>query len=226
MEKVVPGVHQFSVGANAFLIDGDDGVVLIDAGVPKRHQVILDGLRSIGRSPSEVIAILVTHGHTDHFGSARTLRDETSAPVIASVGDAPYLRGEQPPPPPPIFDVPILNLVTHLIPSAQPMTVDHAVTSGPVPIASDISAIATPGHTRGHISFLLDRHGGVLFAGDSAMATRSGGVTRGFMNRKSASFDSSIRTMADLEFDVACFGHSRAIASQADSAFRDLAASI
>lgn len=97
--------------------------------------------------------------------------------------------------------------------------VDHVVTSGPVPVASDLTAVPTPGHTPGHISLLLDREGGVLFAGDSALANRSGGIQRGFMNRKSPTFDASLRAMAELEFETACFGHSPAILRGAAGVF-------
>ena len=86
--------------------------------------------------------------------------------------------------------------------------------------------VPTPGHTNGHISLLLDRAGGVLFAGDSAMATRTGGVQRGFMNRKSATFDASLEAMARLEFAVACFGHSGPITAGASGAFRSFVGSL
>jgi len=34
METVAPGVFQVSSGVNAFIVDGDEGVVLIDTGLP------------------------------------------------------------------------------------------------------------------------------------------------------------------------------------------------
>lgn len=220
MKQIAAGVHQVSKGVNAFIIDGDEGVVLVDTGLPKRHGPILDGLSAIGRKPGDIAAIVITHGHADHAGGAAVLKRESGAEVVASGSDAPVIRGERPAPAPPVLDFPVLRGLARLFPAAEGVPVDHAVSEGELSLVPDLTVVPTPGHTVGHISLLLDRHGGVMFAGDSAMSTRSGGVQRGFMNRKSATFDSSLRTMADLEFDIACFGHSAAIVGGAAASFR------
>jgi len=226
MQQIAAGIHQVSKGVNAFIVDGDDGVVLIDTGLPKRHGAILAGLSSIGRKPRDIAAIVITHGHADHAGGAAVLKRESGAALIASETDAPVVRGDSPAPPPPILDFPIIRGLARLVPTAEGAVVDHRVTTGPVPVATDLTAVPTPGHTAGHISLLLNRHGGVLFAGDSALSTRSGGVQRGYMNRKSSTFDSSLRAMAGLEFEIACFGHSAAIVGGASGSFRAFVAGI
>ena len=226
MQQIAAGIHQVSKGVNAFIVDGDDGVVLIDTGLPKRHGAILAGLSSIGRKPEDIAAIVITHGHADHAGGAAVLKRESGAALIASETDAPVVRGDSPAPAPPMMDFPVLRHLVGLVPAAEGVTVDHAVVEGPVPVVADLTAVPTPGHTAGHISLFLDRQGGALFAGDSAMSTRSGGVQRGFMNRRSATFDSSLRAMADLEFEIACFGHSAAIVGGASSSFRAFVAGI
>lgn len=226
MNEVTTGVHQVSRGVNAFIVDGDNGVVLLDTGLPKRHGVIVDGLGSIGRSVGDVRAIVLTHGHSDHFGGAAALKRQTGALLVASDIDAPVIEGLRPVPAPPILDFPVLRLLAKLVPTPESATVDERVTSGAVSIAPDLAVVPTPGHTNGHISLLLDRAGGVLFAGDSAMATRTGGVQRGFMNRKSATFDASLEAMARLEFAVACFGHSGPITAGASGAFRSFVGSL
>lgn len=226
MEQIAAGIHQVSKGVNAFIIDGDEGVVLIDTGLPRRHGAIIDGIGSIGRTPDDIRVIVITHGHADHTGGAAALKRASGASLIASEIDAPIVRGDRTASAPPILDFPILRGLVRLVPEAEGSVVDHAVTQGPVPGVSDLTVVATPGHTEGHISLLLDRDGGVLFAGDSALATRSGGIQRGFMNRKTATFDSSLRTMAGLDFEIACFGHSSAITGGAAGAFRAFVGSI
>lgn len=220
MEQIAAGIHQVSKGVNAFVIDGDEGVVLVDTGLPKRHGPILDGLSAIGRKPGDIVAIVITHGHSDHSGGAAALKRESGAEVVASEGDALVVRGERPPPAPPVLDFPLLRGLARLFPAAEGVSVDHSISEGRLSLVPDLTVVPTPGHTAGHISLLLDRHGGVMFAGDSAVSTRSGGVQRGYMNRRSATFDSSLRTMADLEFDIACFGHSAAIVGGAAASFR------
>jgi glyoxylase-like metal-dependent hydrolase (beta-lactamase superfamily II) len=226
MHQIASGIHQVSKGVNAFIVDGDEGVVLVDTGLPKRHGAILDGLTAIGRSPEDIAAIVITHGHADHAGGAAVLKRESGASLIASETDAPAVRGDVPAPPPPILDFPVLRNLIGLLPPAEGVAVDHTIVEGPIPVVSDLTAVPTPGHTSGHMSLLLNRQGGVLFAGDAAMATRSGGVQRGFMNRKSPTFDSSLRRIADLDFEIACFGHSGAIVGGASGSFRAFVAGI
>ncbi len=84
--------------------------------------------------------------------------------------------------------------------------------------------IDTPGHTPGHVSYLLDRAGGVLFVGDAAVANRRGEVRRGWMNAPSPTFDASLRHLAEFDFDAAFFAHSRPIATGAAGAFERFAA--
>ena len=104
METIVPGVHQVSRGVNAFIVDGDEGVVLIDTGLPKQHGHIVAGLAAIGRTPDDVRAIVITHAHWDHVGGAAALKATSGALLDASAIDAPVIRGEEPQPAPPVFD--------------------------------------------------------------------------------------------------------------------------
>jgi glyoxylase-like metal-dependent hydrolase (beta-lactamase superfamily II) len=228
MRTVAQGVHQISRGVNVFIVDGDEGVVLIDSGLPGRHGAIAAGLDGIGRTLDDVAAILLTHAHLDHVGGAAALREASDATVMASAADAPAVRGEvRKSPPPFVGKVPFLTPVFRLVPSGRPVVVDREVAEGRIEgLPEDLMVVATPGHTIGHVSYLLDRSGGVLFVGDAAVRTRSGGVARGWMNRATPVFDASLRRLAREDFSVACFGHSAPIEVDAASAFRRLATTL
>lgn len=225
METVANGVHQIGAGGNAFVVDGDQGVVLIDTGMPGRQDEIESTLRRIGRDPGEVAAILLTHAHVDHTGGAARLRDRTGAPVLAPVVDAPAIRGEAPAPPPPMLSG-LLRPLTRFFPDPDPVEVDHEVSesrTGGIP--DDFTVIDSPGHTPGHISYLLDRSGRILFVGDAAVG-KDGRVAKGFMNRHTPQFDASIRHLAEHDFETAFFGHSAPIESGASAAFASFASTL
>lgn len=222
METVAEGVHLVGSGyVNAYVVDGDQGVVLIDTGLPKKEGLVTKALAAIGRSGADVAAIVLTHSHADHTGSAAALKALTGANVIASQIDTPAIQGQEPIPVPPMLSGP-LSVLGKLVPKPTPVTVDHMVAENDPPgLPDDFTALDTPGHTPGHTSYLLERADGVLFVGDAAAAQKSGEVTRGFPNaRGGPEIDASIRHLATFDFEVAVFGHSGPIREGASEAFR------
>lgn len=220
MDDVAPGTHQITGYVNAYIVDGDQGVVLVDTGLPKKEGKVIQGLASIGRSSADVVAIVLTHAHSDHFGSAAALKSLTGAAVVAPTIDTPVIQGEGPLPVPPMLKG--LGFLTRLFPTPDPVIVDLMVNEGAqTGMPDDFTVLDTPGHTPGHTSYLLDRAGGVLFVGDAAASDRSGAVTRGFPNtRGGPEIDASIRHLATHEFDRAVFGHSAPILEGASEVFR------
>ncbi len=91
-KQVVAGVYALSLGpVNAFLID-DDGLTLIDTGVPGSSDAIHQAVRELGRQPSDIRRILVTHCHADHSGSLAALVRATDAPAYMHPEDAALVR--------------------------------------------------------------------------------------------------------------------------------------
>ena len=51
MKRVIEGVHVVPMGtANAFLIEGNEGLTLIDAGYPGKEAAVFGAIRGLGRS--------------------------------------------------------------------------------------------------------------------------------------------------------------------------------
>ncbi|HEX6300483.1 MAG TPA: MBL fold metallo-hydrolase [Acidimicrobiia bacterium] len=229
VETVASGVYQIGPRfVNSFIIDGDEGVTLVDTLLPKKVDLITAGLNKIGRSLEDVGAILITHSHADHSGGASAVKAHSNARLYATKADAPAIQGVQKPPasPTPFYVKPLAWLMAAM-PGPLPTDVDHFVseTSGDL-LPGDLRAINTPGHTPGHTSYLLDRDGGVLFVGDAARATKRGELIRGYFNRSTPLIDGSLRHLAELDFETATFGHSDPLTSQASSAFRRFAKSL
>ncbi len=227
MKRVVArGVHQLPVGSHAYLVDGDDGVTLVDTGLPGRFDVIADTLAHIGRTPRDVTAVLITHAHSDHTGNAAAVKAAGAGPVSMSARDARVAQGESPQENSPLLHrFGPLAALARFTPEADPVVVDHELVDGePAGLPEEWTVISTPGHTSGHVSFLLDRLGGLLFAGDAAMSDRQGRVTRGWMNAGSPEVDTSILKLAQHDFRAAYFGHGPFISNGAAGAFRRFAA--
>src|SRR5687768_2275752 len=74
-EEVGPGI--FRLGnrtVNWWAVVRPDGVTLVDAGLPKHIAQLRSLLEHLGRSMSEVRALLLTHADLDHIGFAEQLR--------------------------------------------------------------------------------------------------------------------------------------------------------
>jgi glyoxylase-like metal-dependent hydrolase (beta-lactamase superfamily II) len=51
VKRVIEGVHVVPMGtANAFLIEGNEGLTLIDAGYPGKEAAVFGAIRGLGRS--------------------------------------------------------------------------------------------------------------------------------------------------------------------------------
>ena len=161
--------------SKVFLVRGETGAVLVDTGMPGQGGQILDALAAHGVKPEDIRLILITHGHVDHIGSARELRERTGSPVAVHAGDAAALRGEEDlaataTPTSRLFGT-LMRLGARLAPpgpdsALEPDIVfDTAWRLDAYGVAGEI--IPTPGHSPGSISLFLDN--GEVIVGDLVM---------------------------------------------------------
>lgn len=77
---------------NCYLVQENDGLTLIDAGLAGSHDGILQAARN---AKLPIRRIVLTHAHMDHVGSVDALAAQLQVPVAASERSIPLLR--QPP---------------------------------------------------------------------------------------------------------------------------------
>jgi glyoxylase-like metal-dependent hydrolase (beta-lactamase superfamily II) len=224
MKLVIKGVHIIALGmANAFLIDGDDGLTLIDAGYPGKEAAVFSAIREIGRSTGQLKHLIFTHGHPDHIGSAAAIVRETRARTYMHPLDIPMAESGGPFRPltaaPGLLRRVLCKLLYHPAERLEPVAIDQPLTAGEIlPIAGGFEVIHAPGHCAGQVA-LLWRPGRMLFTGDVCMNVLGLGDPLGFESLEEGR--ASQRKLASLSFDVAGFGHGEPIARDASMRFRD-----
>jgi glyoxylase-like metal-dependent hydrolase (beta-lactamase superfamily II) len=179
VEEVADGVYRLGTGwVGWYLCEVEGSLTVVDCGFAAYFEQLQAALSELGHSLDAVAAVILTHYHSDHVGSAERIRVETGAAVFAPSGDASGVRGGK---------VPIPGgMVTSLWRPAMMRYMAHAIRNGGAKVTpvkevrtygdgdvldapGALRAVHTPGHTGGHCSLLAERPG-ALFAGD-ALAT-------------------------------------------------------
>ena len=92
--KIGPHLHRIGNDVvAAYLIDTDEGITLIDAGLPGHWRDFQRELAAMGRTTADVRGIVLTHGDSDHLGFAERLRREAGIPVYVHAADADRAKG-------------------------------------------------------------------------------------------------------------------------------------
>lgn len=168
-------IHRVRLGYdNCYLIQ-NDGIVMIDGGAPGKSGAFEKALRKLTINPRDVKLIVLTHGHWDHVGSAKAVKEITGAPIAMHKSEKDWLEGATKPLPPGVTPwgrvfagIMALFLPLVHVPAVSVDVVlgDEAVPLSPYGVPGKI--LHTPGHSPGSVSVLLDT--GEAFVGDLAMA--------------------------------------------------------
>lgn len=227
MEEILPSVYALDLGyVYAYLVDAGPELIIIDTGSMGNEKRILKAASRLGRRASDIKHILVTHHHSDHVGGLRALRDATGATVYAHGLDAPVIGGrvKRPGANPRSVAGLVLGPILTRLPLYNPpaVGVDREVEDGEsLEIGAGFTVHHAPGHTAGSVAYLMNAHGGALFIGDAAarLMGRLDLPIRMF-TEDLRSAKRSLRKLAALDFDTACFGHGRAMRGRANLKLR------
>ncbi|MFJ7241301.1 MBL fold metallo-hydrolase [Streptomyces olivaceus] len=204
------------------LTDGD-AVTLVDTGYPGDRGLLLDSLAAVGSSPDAVAAVLITHAHNDHLGSAEYLRSAHGTPVLLHEAEVPHARRDY------LQQVSVGTVLRNAWrPGVLPWTVhvlrsggteQHPVTAptpfaagGPLDLPGRPVPVHTPGHTDGHCVYHLPE-AGVLISGDALVSghaisrVRGPQLLPGLFHHDRARATASLDVLAALEGDLLLPGH-------------------
>jgi len=210
---------------NAFLLEGGDGLVLIDTGIPGSADKIFAAVRELGKQPADIRHIVLTHLHADHTGSLAALKQATGAPAYMHPLDAALVRQGQAMrpmmPAPGLLPALIYRLMLsrRRTPSIVPAEIEHELADGDVlDFAGGLRAVLAPGHSAGQLAFLWPPHGGLLFAADACSHLMGLGLAPIYEDVQVGL--ASLARLGELEYERACFGHGGPIISGASQQVR------
>ncbi|MEU3663945.1 MBL fold metallo-hydrolase [Streptomyces sp. NPDC032940] len=208
---------------NWVVLTEGDAVTLIDTGYPGDRQLLLDSLAQIGSSPEAVTAVLITHAHNDHLGSAEYLRSAHGTPVLLHEAEVPHARRDF------LQQVSVgevlrnswrpgvLPWMAHVLRSGG--TRQHPVTApapfpadGPLDLPGRPVPVHTPGHTDGHCVYHLP-DAGVVVSGDALVSGHAISRVRGpqllprMFDHDRERTAASLDIIAGLDGDVLLPGH-------------------
>jgi glyoxylase-like metal-dependent hydrolase (beta-lactamase superfamily II) len=210
VKELAPGLHRLSGfppnGFNAYLLETDEGAVVIDTATRHARRRILRQVAGRG-----LTAIFITHAHRDHAGAMHAVAVETGAPVWSSTEDADAIEGKAPEPLPKPD-----SLVSRMFagwwkdrhPVARRLSEGDRI--------GDFEVIAFPGHTPGMIGLWRESDRTVVCADTMRTVNVFTGIPQ--IGEMPSLFTCdipesrrSIRKLAALEARTVCPGHGRAL---------------
>src|SRR5450759_5246123 len=97
--KVAEGIYTVSQDkgghVHSFLLDDGDGLSLIDALYDTDAALILNEIQAMGRKPSDLKNIIITHAHRSHIGGVATLKQASNATVYSHEWEAGIIDGSR-----------------------------------------------------------------------------------------------------------------------------------
>lgn len=209
---IAPGVFRIPTAGDLIntvvFVEDDGSVTLIDCGIKRAPKRIVCGLAAIGKHPSDVQRILLTHAHSDHAGGAAEMVRRTG---IAGVGvhaeDAAFVAAGQPAPTDTSMSLGRLFARIRLG-GFDPTPVSTELSDGHIlDIAGGLRIYHTPGHSPGHISLVHERTS-VMITGDAIwnMAGRMSWPVSVFCSSHKLNKRSS-HVLGEVEYSTVAFIH-------------------
>lgn len=139
---------------HVWIVVEEDGVTLVDAGLPLMAKGILKFIETLNAGPLK--RIILTHGHSDHIGAIKKILKVKEIPVFAHRIEIPYMEGDYPYPNRKKAVASFKKNFIHAFSEDKNKNLQKL---------GNITPYFTPGHSPGHVVF-YHHDDQVLLAGD------------------------------------------------------------
>ena len=167
-------IYPIPLGFDHCYLIQDKGTIMVDGGAPKKAKEFTKAIEKIGINPHDIKLIILTHGHWDHIGSVKEIKELTGAKIALHHLEKEWLEKSLKPMPPGVttWGHILSKIITLLLPLISIPGTNVDVVIGNEGISLDEygipgKVIHTPGHSSGSVSILLET--GEAFVGDMAM---------------------------------------------------------
>lgn len=222
MIELAPGIHRLGHGAggrvSAFLVEDGGELSLVDTLFESDARLVLEAIRGLGRSVTDLKRIAITHGHRSHLGGLAALKRASGAAVYAHAWEADIVRADRRAQPVTLLPKQSLRLIPYQLglrlnrPKHVPCPVDEELDDGDT--FGPLQVLHAPGHSPGHLAFSWPERS-FLIAGDAIATWPSlcAGWTAFTLNRTQHAV--SLRRMAALDARIVGVGHGEPITEDA-----------
>lgn len=229
--QIAPGVYSMGQDkggrVHAYLLDDGTALTLLDTLYDDDANVVLAEIASIGRQPSDLKNIILTHAHKSHVGGLAALKKASGATVSSHEWEVDIIAGRREAtrvskiPRKPLSVYPLQLGLALGLGKHTACEVDHRLKAGDH--IGPLQVVETPGHTPGCLSFWWPARR-ALFVGDvivtwpEVAAGWPGLTLDNDLNLR------SVRQLADFgNAEILGTGHGEPIVRDAAAAVRRLA---
>lgn len=150
--------------ASTHVIKTEEGLIVIDPGMPDTMEIVFDNMRELGLDPRDTKWILLSHGHYDHAGGVKAFKAISDCKVYIGEGDLAMVRGDE--------DTALSKDPNYRnLYSFEPdglLKEEEPLSFGGI----HLRCLATPGHSAGTMSLFFE----IPFEGKLYLAGMHGGV--------------------------------------------------
>jgi glyoxylase-like metal-dependent hydrolase (beta-lactamase superfamily II) len=228
--ELAPGIHSLGHGkgghVHAFLVDDGNELSLVDTLFEDDARLVLDAIRELGRKPTDLKRIAITHGHRSHLGGLATLKRVSGATVYAHRWEADIVSGDRRAQAVSILPRQSLKLIPFQLglwlnrPKHVPCPVDELLDEGDA--FGPLQVLHAAGHSPGHLAFAWPERRFAI-VGDAVATWPQLCPGWHAFNLNKRQHHATLQRLANLEPTIVGVGHGDPITRGADQALHELA---